>query len=147
MCKMKILITLLFFLITVSAYATPVTSEFGWRSQPISGEWKFHKGLDIGYDYGTPVYSFFDGVVCQCGDFDDGYGNQVVIYSYDYDVYIRFAHLSSVTCLAGDTARQGELVGYVGSTGYSTGPHLHLEYIARDENGEYQFFDPSFLLD
>lgn len=127
------------------AFAVPVTSEFGWRVHPISGEWKYHTGVDLGYEYGTPVTALFYGIVCQCGDFGDGYGNQVVIYNAEYDAFIRFAHLSIVNCTAGDTVLPEDCIGLVGSSGYSTGPHLHIEFISRDESGEYQFMNPMFL--
>lgn len=120
----------------------PVTSEFGYRFHPISGEWKFHAGVDLGYDYGTQVPSLFPGTVMQSGDFGDGYGNQVLIYHEELDSYSRYGHLSYVYVSAGDYVEQGTIIGLVGSTGYSTGPHLHLEYIVRADDGSYVYTNP-----
>ena len=124
------LMGLLVFL-SAQAYASdlPVTSAFGWRIHPISGEWKFHTGVDFGYAEGTPVPALFDGVVIQSGDYGDGYGNQVLLYHSAYDVYTRYAHV----------------IGLVGATGYVTGAHLHLEYIVRDVEGGYVYADPLIL--
>lgn len=123
----------------------PVTSPFGWRIHPITGEYKFHAGVDLGYDYGAAVPSVFDGQIVQVGNFDDGYGNQVLIYHADYDCYTRYAHLSSIACDAGDFVSAGQIIGYVGSTGNSTGPHLHLEYIIRSADGGYEYANPLIL--
>ena len=127
------------------AYDLPVTSHFGWRWHPISGEWKFHAGVDLGYEYGTPVPALFQGTVTACGDFGDGYGNQIVLYHESFDAYTRYAHLMSIYVSVNDYVAAGTVIGAVGSTGYSTGPHLHLEYIARGESGEYEYFDPLIL--
>lgn len=123
----------------------PVTSPFGWRVHPITGEYKFHAGVDLGYDYGATVPSLFDGQVVQSGDFDDGYGNQVLIYHYDYDCYTRYGHLSAVYVSAGEYVGAGQTIGLVGSTGNSTGPHLHLEYIVRSADGEFEYANPLML--
>lgn len=123
----------------------PVTSPFGWRIHPISGEWKFHSGVDLGYDYGATVPSLFDGQIVQSGDFGDGYGNQVLIYHDSLDCYTRYGHLSYIYVSAGEYVYAGQVIGCVGSTGYSTGPHLHLEYIIRSEDGGYQYADPLSL--
>lgn len=141
------LIFFLFLGTTVPSYAEelPVTSPFGWRVHPITGEYKFHAGVDLGYDYGAAVPSVFDGEVVQTGNFSDGYGNQILIYHPDYDCYTRYAHLSSIAVNAGDYVSAGEVIGYVGSTGNSTGPHLHLEYIVRSADGGYEYADPLSL--
>lgn len=123
----------------------PVTSPFGWRWHPISGGWKFHAGVDLGYDYGTFVPALFDGTVIQSGDFDDGYGNQVLIYHEAIDAYTRYGHLSAVYVTAGEYVAGGSTIGAVGSTGNSTGPHLHLEYIIRAADGGYEYADPLIL--
>ena len=73
----------------------PVTSPFGWRVHPISGTWKFHSGVDLGYEYGTVVPALFDGTVVEEGDFSDGYGNHVTLYHQDYDTYTKYCHLSA----------------------------------------------------
>lgn len=124
----------------------PVTSPFGWRVHPISGTWKFHSGVDLGYEYGTVVPALFDGTVVEEGDFSDGYGNHVTLYHQDYDTYTKYCYLSAIYVETGQYVQQGEEIGAVGSTGYSTGPHLHLEYIVRNpDTGEYEYTDPLSL--
>ncbi len=103
-----------------------VTSGFAMRVHPISGQWKQHKGIDFAAPTGTPIRSTGDGVVEFAGN-AGGYGNMVVIrhgnlYSTAY------AHMSRVAIRRGARVAQGELIGYVGSTGWSTGPHLHYEF-------------------
>ena len=146
MAKHILAIMLLFFCgcHSVSAANLPVTSSFGWRVHPITGEWKFHSGVDLGYDYGTGIPALFDGLVMMAGDYGDGYGNQVVLYHTTLDTYSRFGHMSEVYVTVGSLVRQGEILGAVGSTGVSTGPHLHLEYIVRGING-YEYTDPLSL--
>ncbi len=128
----------------VQAYDFPVTSPFGWRIHPISGAWKFHAGVDLGYEYGAYVGSLFDGQVVSAANFDDGYGNQVLIYHPAIDAYTRYAHCSVLHVVAGQMVTAGQIIAQVGSTGYSTGPHLHLEYII-NVNGTYQYADPLSL--
>lgn len=123
----------------------PVSSPFGWRIHPITGEWKFHTGTDFTYEYGTTIPSVFDGIVVACGDFSDGYGNQVVIYHQAMDAYTRYAHCQSICVQYNDYVQQGQVIAYVGSTGNSTGPHLHMEYIISDGVGGYQYADPMIL--
>ena len=81
--------TIVLFLLAVpaldaAAAELPITSPFGWRVHPITGAWRFHTGIDLGYDYGTPIPAMFDGIVLAAGDFGDGYGNQVVLYHPAY---------------------------------------------------------------
>lgn len=123
----------------------PISSPFGWRIHPITGEWKFHSGLDLAYELGTPVPAFFDGTIVSAGDFSDGYGNQVLIYHETMDCYTRYAHLYSVEVQPGMAVSAGYIIGYVGSTGNSTGPHLHIEYIIRSSDGGYEYADPLSL--
>ena len=130
---------------SLHASEIPVTSAFGWRVHPISGEWKFHTGVDLGYAEGTPVPALFDGVVIQSGDYGDGYGNQVLLYHSAYDVYTRYAHMSDVYVSVNQYIPQGTVIGLVGATGYVTGAHLHLEYIVRGVDGGYVYADPLVL--
>ena len=124
----------------------PVTSPFGWRVHPISGTWKFHSGVDLGYEYGTVVPALFDGTVVEEGDFSDGYGNHVTLYTQAYDPYTKYGQLSAMYVERGQNVQKDEDIGAVGSTGYSTGPHLHLEYIVRNpDTGEYEYTDPLSL--
>jgi murein DD-endopeptidase MepM/ murein hydrolase activator NlpD len=122
----------------------PVTSPFGWRSDPYTGVWKFHAGVDLGYEYGTGIPALFDGVVMSTGNFDDGYGNQVLLYHPAIDTYTRYAHCSVIYVVQGDNVAAGQIIAAVGSTGRSTGPHLHLEYIVDTPDG-YQYTDPLIL--
>lgn len=143
----KFLVTicaLLTIAVNVEAVDFPVTSPFGWRIHPISGEWKFHAGVDLGYEYGAYIGAIFDGVVVAAGDFGDGYGNQVLLYHAAIDAYTRYAHCSVLYVAAGQTVARGQVIAQVGSTGYSTGPHLHLEYIVR-AGQNYQYVDPLTL--
>ena len=97
----------------------PVTSEYGPR-------WGgFHPGIDIGVGYGTPIEAAKSGTVIFAGYYG-GYGNFVII-DHGGGVATAYAHQSHIAVSQGDTVRQGQVIGYVGSTGYSTGPHLHFE--------------------
>ena len=129
-------------LLPVRAANLPVTSPFGWRVHPITGDWKFHAGVDLGYEYGTTVPALFNGIVLEAGDYGDGYGNQVLIYHPQINSYTRYGHMSSVVVRLNQNVSRGETIGYVGSTGNSTGPHLHLEYIIPDGSGKYIYTDP-----
>jgi len=139
-----IIFALMIFPANVQAVDLPVTSPFGWRIHPISGEWKFHAGVDLGYEYGSYIGALFDGQVVIAENLGDGYGNQVLIYHPAIDSYTRYAHCSTLHVTAGQSVSAGQIVAQVGSTGYSTGPHLHLEYIV-NVNGTYQYADPLSL--
>jgi len=135
---------LLIFSSKTFAVDLPITSYFGWRIHPITGEYKFHSGLDLGYDYGTLVPALFAGTIIMAGDYNNGYGNQVLVYHSDSNTYTRYAHLQCVYVNIGDYVKQGDYIGEVGSTGYSTGAHLHIEYIVY--NGyQYEYADPLIL--
>lgn len=129
---------------SAKAIEFPVTSPFGWRIHPISGEWKFHAGVDLGYEYGAYIGSLFDGQVIIAENLGDGYGNQVLIYHPAIDAYTRYAHCSTLYVTTGQVVTARQIIAQVGSTGYSTGPHLHLEYIIK-VNGVYQYTDPLTL--
>ena len=129
---------------TALAEDLPVTSSFGWRVHPISGAYKFHSGVDLGYPSGTGILALFDGVVVDAGNFNDGYGNQVLIYEQADDTFTRYAHCSEVYVSAGEAVQARQVIAAVGSTGNSTGSHLHLEYIVPGEGG-YQYADPLAL--
>ncbi len=131
-------------LFSAVAGAFPVTSPFGWRTHPITGEWKFHAGVDLGYAYGSGIVALFDGEVIQCGDFGDGYGNQVLLYHANIDAYTRYAHCSALYVRVGQRVASGEVIAAVGSSGNTTGPHLHLEYMPR-VGSEYVYTDPLIL--
>jgi murein DD-endopeptidase MepM/ murein hydrolase activator NlpD len=102
-----------------------VTSPFGNRTSPFSGILKFHEGMDIAAQTGTPVVAPADGVVIKAG-FGTGYGNMVEI-SHGYGIKTLFAHNSRLHVKAGQRVKRGDVVSYVGDSGSSTGPHLHYE--------------------
>jgi murein DD-endopeptidase MepM/ murein hydrolase activator NlpD len=102
-----------------------ITSPYGNRTSPFSGTVKFHEGLDIAAQTGTPVMAPADGVVVKAG-FSTGYGNMVEI-SHGYGIKTVFAHHSRLNVKAGQRIKRGDVIAYVGDTGSSTGPHLHYE--------------------
>ena len=102
-----------------------VTSPFGNRTSPFSGILKFHEGMDIAAQTGTPVVTPADGVVIKAG-FSTGYGNMVEI-SHGYGLKTVFGHNSRLNVKAGQRVKRGDVISYVGDTGSSTGPHLHYE--------------------
>ncbi len=108
-----------------SAPPSRVTSGFGLRIDPIDGTTRRHDGLDIGLPAGTPIHAERSGVVSFAGE-RGGYGN-VVILNHGDGLETRYAHCASLNVRAGDQVAEGEVVGTVGSTGRSTGPHLHFE--------------------
>lgn len=107
------------------AIPAPITSLFGWRVHPIFGDERFHAGTDLGAPMGTPVLATRDGRVA-ISDFLGGYGLTVIL-RHDGNLESRYAHLSQILVQPGEWVKQGEVVGLVGSTGNSTGPHLHFE--------------------
>ena len=142
-----VLLLIIISMLPLSAMAEdlPVTSPFGWREDPYTGEWRFHTGVDLGYEYGAGIPALFDGVVADAGDNGDGYGNQVLLYHPQLDAYTRYGHCSDVFVAVGEGVIAGQIIALVGSTGRSTGPHLHLEYIVRAEDGNWQYVDPLLL--
>jgi murein DD-endopeptidase MepM/ murein hydrolase activator NlpD len=111
---------------------TRIASGFGYRIDPIYKTVKFHAGLDFTAPQGTPIYATADGTVTTAGNTGNGYGNHVVInHGYGYETL--FGHMVRVKVRAGQTVKRGEVIGWVGSTGKSTGPHCHYEV---HKNGE-----------
>ena len=108
-----------------------ISSEYGWRKNPVTGVNKLHAGTDFAAPGGTPIYAAASGYVQVAGWSSGGYGNYVIIYHgkmSDGNTYSTlYGHMRSVATSAGKYVKQGELIGYVGSTGNSTGNHLHLE--------------------
>ena len=108
-----------------------ISSEYGWRKNPVSGVNKLHAGIDFAAPAGTPIYAAASGYVQVAGWSSGGYGNYVIIYhgkmSDGTSYSTLYGHMRSVATTAGKYVKQGELIGYVGSTGNSTGNHLHLE--------------------
>lgn len=102
-----------------------LSSAFGTRRSPFTGEFEFHRGIDIAASLGTPVVAPADGRV-STADYEGSYGKTMVI-DHGYGVVTRFAHLSAFVKRAGESVKRGEAVALVGNTGRSTGPHLHYE--------------------
>lgn len=102
-----------------------LTSGFGMRNHPILRQRRQHNGVDLSAPRGTPVYATADGIV-EMAQYYSSYGNYVQI-GHGGALETRYAHLSSYTVREGDSVEMGDLIGYVGSTGRSTGPHLHYE--------------------
>jgi murein DD-endopeptidase MepM/ murein hydrolase activator NlpD len=105
-----------------------VSSGFGYRIDPLYKTVKFHPGLDFTAPQGTPVYATADGVIRVAGNLGNGYGNHIVIdHGYSYNTL--YGHLYRLKVKRGQAVKRGEVIGYVGNTGKSTGPHLHYEVI------------------
>ncbi|AOL93341.1 M23 family metallopeptidase [Porphyrobacter sp. LM 6] len=102
-----------------------LTSGFGMRDHPVLGGRRQHQGIDLAAPTGTPVYATADGVVGRA-DWYSSYGLYISI-NHGASMETRYAHLSRLAVAAGDNIKKGDLIGYVGSTGRSTGPHLHYE--------------------
>jgi murein DD-endopeptidase MepM/ murein hydrolase activator NlpD len=115
------------------------TGFFGQRADPFTGETGFHQGLDIATEKGQPVVATADGTVATAGYTGD-YGNLVVV-RHEFGLATRYGHLSRFAVRPGQAVKRGDVVGYVGSTGRSTGAHLHYEILA---NG--QLLNPLQLL-
>lgn len=123
-----------------SAWVSRVTSPYGYRIHPVSGEKDLHRGVDIGAAEGTPILAVQDGRVVSAGDAGT-YGLCVVIEG-ENGYQSRYAHCSSFSVSAGQEVKRGDVIATVGSTGTSTGAHLHLEVT---HNGEY--LNPYFYVD
>ncbi|MDG2991426.1 M23 family metallopeptidase [Candidatus Synechococcus calcipolaris G9] len=116
------------------ASPAPITSPFGWRIHPIFGTMRFHAGTDMGAPEGTPVLAVHDGRVVESGDIG-GYGLTVILQHPPNQKQTLYAHLSELFVNPGEWVEQGEVIGLVGSTGNSTGPHLHFEILEMTANG------------
>ena len=110
-----------------------LTSNFGTRVHPVTGKSKFHKGIDIGAPHGSPVYAYSSGTVIYSG-FMSGYGNFIAI-NHGNGLVTRYGHLSARQVKVGQKVSTGQKIGAVGSTGVSTGPHLHFEVLI---NGSFK---------
>jgi murein DD-endopeptidase MepM/ murein hydrolase activator NlpD len=103
-----------------------IASGYGRRIDPVYKTVKFHEGLDFTAPQGTPIYATADGIVSQAGVSTSGYGNHVVInHGYGYETL--YGHMYRIKARRGNRVKRGEVIGYVGSTGKSTGPHCHYE--------------------
>ncbi|MCA6575518.1 MAG: M23 family metallopeptidase [Pseudanabaena sp. M090S1SP1A06QC] len=116
---------------SVSSFVLPITgavisSGFGWRVHPVTGEKRMHKGVDFAAPTGTPIFAAADGVVTEAGWTNGGYGNIVELRHSDGSVTL-YAHTSRVYVSKGQVVNRGQAIAEVGTTGRSTGPHLHFE--------------------
>ncbi len=102
-----------------------LTSNYGMRTHPVLGGRRKHTGIDLAAPTGTPIYATADGVIGRA-DWYSSYGLYISI-NHGASMETRYAHLSRLAVAAGDNVKKGDLIGYVGSTGRSTGPHLHYE--------------------
>jgi len=118
----------------------PISSGFGMRFHPLKSKQKFHYGIDIAAPYGTPVLAAGHGKVVFSG-WDSGYGYSVLLQHKDPTLQTFYAHLSEISVNSGQWVEQGDTIGYVGSTGYSTGPHLHYEILVPN-GGSWKAVDP-----
>lgn len=117
-----------------------LSSSFGWRQNPVTGRYAMHEGLDFAAPRGAPIYAASGGVVTEAR-YVPGYGKMVQI-NHGNGLVTRYAHASSITTKLGDVVEKGQMIARVGSTGRSTGPHLHFEVRMAD-----QPLDPSLFLE
>ncbi|MEQ1676575.1 MAG: M23 family metallopeptidase [Chitinophagaceae bacterium] len=109
-----------------------IASGYGYRIDPVYKTTKFHAGLDFSAPQGTPIYATADGAITTAGSTGNGYGNHVIInHGYGYETL--YGHMVRVKVRGGQAVKRGEVIGWVGSTGKSTGPHCHYEV---HKNGE-----------
>ncbi|HEY8919917.1 MAG TPA: M23 family metallopeptidase, partial [Chitinophaga sp.] len=116
-----------------------IASGFGYRIDPIYKTVKYHAGLDFSAPSGTPIYVTGDGVVEEAALSDVGYGNHVVVrHGYGYKTL--YGHMLRTKVKAGQTVKRGDVLGWVGSTGKSTGPHCHYEVMKNGEKVDPVYF-------
>ena len=116
-----------------------ISSNYGGRVDPVSKGFEYHVGLDIAVDFGTPVYATAAGTVEQAG-WNGGYGRFVRL-NHGNGYATAYGHMSGLAVSSGQQVIKGEIIGFVGSTGYSTGPHLHYEVMADGKN-----IDPFYVI-
>ena len=109
-----------------------LSSSYGMRTHPVLGGRRAHKGIDLAAPTGTPILATADGVV-EMADWFGGYGLYVQL-GHGGDLETRYGHMSRIAVASGQTVRKGDVIGYVGSTGRSTGPHLHYEVRVNGES-------------
>lgn len=136
--KTMIISILLCIFLQSTVLAMHITSPFGSRIHPITGTSSFHNGIDIAADEGTPIPALWAGQVTYAAWYD-GFGNTVIL-SHSEGSYTLYGHCSRLLVNAGENVEQGQNIALVGSTGNSTGPHLHLSLI---RNREY--VDPMII--
>jgi murein DD-endopeptidase MepM/ murein hydrolase activator NlpD len=120
------------FLPTMWAHLGKINNEFGFRRNPFGGKtYEFHPGMDIDGEKGDQVFAPANGVVIKA-DWTGGYGNMIEI-DHGNGLTTRYGHLSKIEISVGDTITRGQLIGLIGTTGRSTGPHLHFEVRLNDQ--------------
>jgi murein DD-endopeptidase MepM/ murein hydrolase activator NlpD len=107
-----------------------ITAGFGQRMDPFSGEGAFHSGVDISVPLGTTVIATADGIVLEAGP-ESGYGNEILI-DHGYGLTTKYGHLNRIFVVVGQELKRGQVIGSVGMTGKTTGPHLHYEVQIHD---------------
>lgn len=116
-----------------------IASGFGYRIDPVYKTIKLHAGLDFTAPQGTPIYATADGVVTESGFSDGGYGNHVVVnHGYGYETL--YGHMVRIKARNGQRVKRGEVIGYVGNTGKSTGPHCHYEVHKNEQKLDPVYF-------
>lgn len=116
-----------------------ISSNYGARTGPIEGGYDWHPGIDIAVEFGTPIYATAAGTV-EIAGWNGGYGRYVRI-NHGNGYQTAYGHMSGIAVAAGQQVIKGEIIGFVGSTGYSTGPHLHYEVLADGET-----IDPFYVV-
>ena len=106
-----------------------ITAGFGQRMDPFTGEGAFHTGMDIAAPVGAPVRAAADGILFHAGP-EAGYGNEALI-DHGYDITTKYAHLSNIYVVVGEEVSRGQVIGAVGMSGRTTGPHLHYEVLVQ----------------
>jgi murein DD-endopeptidase MepM/ murein hydrolase activator NlpD len=105
-----------------------ITSSFGFRWDPFTNQRRMHQGLDFAGEIGLKIYATGDGIVISAEDGKNGYGKEIIV-DHGFGYITRYAHLSRIDVERGQSIKRGEYIGRLGSTGRSTGPHLHYEVI------------------
>lgn len=117
-----------------------VTSGYGWRTHPITENDDFHRGMDIAAASGSPIHAVLPGVVAETGE-SAIYGNYICL-DHGHGLQTAYSHCETIVAQEGEILKKGELLGTVGSTGVSTGPHVHFEILM---NGTY--YDPAWVME
>ena len=118
--------------VTIDIVRRTMVSGFGMRMHPVSKVWRMHTGMDFSAKTGTPIYATGDGLVTFAGSDASGYGIHVKI-DHGYGYQTLYGHMSKLLTKKGRRVKRGEIIGEIGSTGISTGPHLHYEVIYRGQ--------------
>ena len=124
-----------------------ISCGFGYRKDPIYGDTRMHYGIDISGPLGSAIYATGNGTVVKRGFDYFGYGNYIII-DHGFGLKTRYAHMKSVMVMEGQKVNRGECVGLLGSTGKSTGPHIHYEVIVKDRPvNPYNYFSSDIRSD